>query len=440
MDVNRTFGVEIEMSASVGRAEVAALLRQALSSVGHTCRAQGYSHQINEFNTTEWMVETDASVRSVSTDHPHTMEVKTPVLKGVEGLKALKIASSVLSTVGHINKSCGLHVHHFVKNSERGDHLRNVCRAWLENEKYFMMCVPKSRQTSSYCKQWVPQHPSALTSHQDPVRWFRDNFGGSRCRKSTLNVYSVALRNTLEFRLHSGTYEFEKICNWLVATQRFIVKAMRGDFVFQKSSSFDDFIIHMETDFDPESLTAHIEAIPEGAHTQAEDLTMLTAALIHPDAKKQKLPRPGTKTYTIANMLLQGATKKQIVDALDDEFGSIGSAKQTKYVSGQLTNMKNPKYSWGFRIQKNRSTGKFRIVPHEGTAATSNPVMPVVNAPAPEAHRSASKLDLRSLNWLKSRREYFAAQRATEHRERRSRRSSPVTQDIAEAIGLDGDE
>ena len=449
MDVHRTYGVEIELCASKQRSSVAALLRSALQPLGHRCATQGYTHQTDESNTTEWYAETDGSLRSTSAEHPNTMEIKTPVLKGVEGLKALKVVSSALGSVGHINKSCGLHVHHYIKEEERRDHLRNLCHAWLENEKFFMMCVPPSRHSSSYCKQWANQHPSGLTATVDPVEWFYNNFGRSNSRTSTLNLLSVRQRGTVEFRLHSGTYEFEKIANWIISTQRFVIKAMRGDFIFQKAHTFDEFIGHMETDFDPASLTASIERLPEVQRQPTASPTELTMALVHPDAKKKKLPRPGTKAHTIATMLLSGATKRQLVNALDEQHGAIGEAKQQKFVSGQLTNMKNPKYSWGFRIQKNRTTGLFRIVPHE--LPGHNPVAPRPAAPtaedSPQVLRMASKLDLRSLHWLKSRRAYFDAQRSTQRREaqggrRRSRRRDPLQQqidDLAEAV-LDHEE
>lgn len=432
MDVNRTFGVEIELSASVDRSSVASLLNAGLQTIGQQARTRGYSHQVDQNQTNTWYVETDASVHSASAEHPHTMEVKTPVLKGVEGLKALKIATSILSTVGHVNKSCGLHVHHYLHPNERNQHLRNVVNAWIENEKFFMECLPQSRQSNSYCRKWSVSSPSFIGRLQSPTQWFRDEFGIS-CRKRTLNIQSVDLRGTVEFRLHSGTYEFEKISNWLIATQRFLIKAMRGDFIFQKASTFDEFLGHMETDFDPDSLQIHIDTIP--APTSSSSTTnRLSMALVHPEAKKKRLPRPGTKAHLIATMLLKGATKENIVDALDSQFGSIGKAKQNKFVSGQLTNMKNPKYSWGFRIQKSRSTGKFRIVPHDGQDVQEHTDVPDLPETRPEALRIASKLDLRSLGWLKGRREYFFTQQQAQRRQGMSRRQRSSLDEVERAL------
>lgn len=407
MDVNRTFGVEIEMSASVGRERLATILRTALESVGHSVRVGDYSHATDANNTTMWMVESDGSLRSTSPDHPYTMEVKTPVLKGVEGLKALKIATSVLSSVGHINKSCGLHVHHFIHENERGQHLRNLCNAWIENERHFMKCLPPSRHSNGYCKQW--RGKPSITATEDIRYYIARNLG----RKYTLNLTSLYQRGTVEFRMHSGTYEFEKISNWLIATQRFIIKAMRGDFIFQKSNTFDEFVQNMEVDFDQEVMSRRTATVTAQSSTSsAASVDHLHRGLIHPDASKKKLPRPGTKAHTIATLLLRGATKEEIIEALDAEHGSIGYAKQKKFVAGQLTNMKNPKYSWGFRIQKNRRNGKYRIVPHEGNGAEVNEATPIDES-SPEPLRIASKLDLRSLHWLKSRCEFFNAQRQT---------------------------
>lgn len=410
MDVNRTYGVEIEMCANVSRSSVAILLRTALTEVGHTCVTGSYTHDCDANNTDRWQVQTDASVHSSSSDYPHTMEVVSPVLKGVAGLKALKIVCAVLSTVGQINKSCGLHVHHYLKPEERGQHLRNICNAWLDNEKYFIMCLPKSRHNKNYAVQWKRRSPARCTANRDPMSWYRNEIGD---RRHSLNLTSINMRGTLEFRCHSGTYEFEKISNWLLVTQRFIIKAMRGDFIFQQAQSFDKFSEFMETDFAPDDVAAAVTT-----HTQSTSgsPTELTMSLIHPESTKRKLPRPGTKAHTIAMLLLQGATKKAIVEALDEQHGAIGRAKQEKFVAGQLTNMKNPKYSWGFRIQKSRSTGKFRIVPHDGNVPQPT-FAEVPEAQQPQVQRVASKLDIRAIHWLKSRKSYFEAQSATARRQ-----------------------
>lgn len=421
MDVNRTWGVEIELYCSVSRASVAEMLTEALSPIGHRAVIQGYSHQNNPDNTSVWYVETDGSLADANHTHPHAMEVKTPVLKGVLGLKALKIVCSVLGTVGRVTKKCGLHVHHYVNPNERHAHMKNLCNGWIDNEKYFMMCLPESRQRNNYCKTWASANPSRVTT-RSAMSWYENTMGGmDGRRKRTLNLMSLSMRSTLEFRCHSGTYEFEKICNWLISTQRFVIKAMRGDFIFQKANTFDEFITFMQTDFTPEA----IDTMQQSATAAGEDnamgvVTDLTVALMHPDAKKKRLPRPGTKAYTIATLLIHGATKDQIIDALDERHGHIGHAKQSKFVAGQLTNMKNPKYSWGFRIQKNRRTGEFRIVPHDGGTMPTAQVPASVEVPETSSLPMASKLDLRSMNWLKSRKEYFSAQRAT-HRLRSSR-------------------
>lgn len=417
MDVNRTFGVEIEMCASVDKEHMATLLAAALHEVGHTVRTSGYGHATSSSNTTVWMVEHDGSLHSTDIAHPHTMEVKTPVLKGVDGLKALKIACTVLSTVGSINKSCGLHVHHFINPNERSQHLRNLINAWIDNERHFMSCVPPSRQSNSYCAKWGS--PPKCNNVTDPRDWFNHNTNGRKC---TLNLNSIGLRGTVEFRMHSGTYEFEKISNWLIATQRFIIKAMRGDFIYQKANTFDEFIGHMEVDLDigtAPPIRRHVETTPPTAGSP----TTLSKALIHPDASKKKLPKPGTKAHTIATMLLRGATKEELMEALDTEHGHIGKAKQLKFVSGQLTNMKNPKYSWGFRIQKNSRTGKFRIAYHDGAEVDFAPQQETQEQVV-RPLRIASKLDLRSLHWLKGRREFFGAQRASERRARNQPRET----------------
>lgn len=83
---------------------------------------------------------------------------------------------------------------------------------------------------------------------------------------------------------------------------------------------------------------------------------------IHPEAKKQRSPKLRSKTGAVVRVLLRDwMTRDAIVAHLDMEFGELASGLQKKFVSGQLTNLKNLKWGFGFNIIK--SGKKFRLIP-----------------------------------------------------------------------------
>jgi hypothetical protein len=178
------------------------------------------------------MVKPDASLIGGNPHretHSTDAEVVSPVLKGREGLRVLMAVCEAITPHVKISRKCGLHVHHFVSSETE---LRNMVYGWENVEEYVMEALPKSRQDNSYCKTWKSRNSHRHS--KSSLKSFSRNClgGGSICdsRYVSLNLESYWLRNTVEFRAHSGTYEYEKIANWTIFTQAVVDKALACKF------------------------------------------------------------------------------------------------------------------------------------------------------------------------------------------------------------------
>lgn len=389
MNQERTFGVEIECFARISKEDMKERMLDFLNQAGftgHSVVITGYSHMTDANNNTRWQIEGDGSLRytnnSMRESYPHPMEIKTPALKGNQGLSALKAVCDALDGHATVNRSSGLHVHHGLP-TETESMLKSLANAWIGNEKHFFGALPNSRQNNSYARPWgsiVRQ-----VTEEDSLRsWYNAQGLG---RRVSLNFVSYWVRKTVEFRMHSGSVEYEKISNWLLATQLFVDKAIKG--IFNGSTSFDGFVNDMKK---------------TGTVTTPDQTRVINTggtSIFKYDAKYSKMPRRSSKKYYIINSLItgDGATAKQITDRLDIAFGVLPAGKQAKYVAGQLTNMKSKKYGFGFDIVKNRGTKMFKIN-REETSRTE-----VIEGTTETFTVSAKQK--KAVTWLKSRYDHF---------------------------------
>lgn len=216
MNNQRTYGIEIEAASKVNKQEVAARINAAFRQAGmdHTATVNGYTHNTDGANTKRWEVQYDMSI---DTDRVYTnrVEIVSPVLKGEDGFKAIEVVCNAVDGILKVNKSCGLHVHHYIGS---GMDLDRVAERWLDIEAAVMQALPPSRRSNRFCKSM--RKPGTTRRRAIEI--------ASRDRYHTLNLTSYAIRNTVEFRCHSGTTESKKIKNWVLATQGIIEAAVAG--------------------------------------------------------------------------------------------------------------------------------------------------------------------------------------------------------------------
>lgn len=199
----RRFGVEIEFNG-VSRARVAAALNDA-----NVILREGYGN-----SALAWTLKTDYSVNGQG------LELVSPPLSGDEGLDQLRLVLRVLRSVGaKVDRSCGLHIHHEVRDLGAVGIARLV-RLWHENQTTIDWFVAPSRRSTEghqYCNGWRDDLVSSLESAA--------RRGDVDCRSGryrTLNVCSYPSYGTVEVRQHGGTLEYNKIETWILFGQAMI--------------------------------------------------------------------------------------------------------------------------------------------------------------------------------------------------------------------------
>lgn len=197
----RRFGVEFEaynVEPSV--------LCNALNNAGVNCAIEGYNH----ITRRHWKIVSDSSLSGNL-----TFELVSPILQGEQGIIEMQTVCRVLNECNaKVNKSCGTHVHIDAHRINLPTWKR-IYINYARLEKVIDDFMPKSRKKNNnvYTKGFAhitnfEEKIQNATSLQDIER-----FLGSRYYK--INPKSYARHNTVEFRQHSGTVEFDKISNWV---------------------------------------------------------------------------------------------------------------------------------------------------------------------------------------------------------------------------------
>lgn len=198
---NRRFGVEFE-AYNVDKSR----LCEALNAAGIACVTESYNHRTRN----HWKIVSDGSLSGNK-----TFELVSPVLKGERGIETLNTVCRVLNECGaKVNRSCGTHVHIDAQNMDLATWKR-VYINYARLEKVIDDFMPESRKGNNNVYSKGYSHFRNFEERINAARSLQeiDDFFGSRYYK--INPKSYARHNTIEFRQHSGTVEFEKISNWV---------------------------------------------------------------------------------------------------------------------------------------------------------------------------------------------------------------------------------
>lgn len=161
-----------------------------------------------------WSVGTDGSLSYVN-GH----EIRTPILKGYEGVKELY--RGVVEVIGQssptVTYQCGLHVHHGVSDLSDQQILR-IIESWVENRSSIHKMVSLERRNGAYCPDITSYELEVirnnLTSNVPTAR----GWGLGRGKE----INKSPRHRTMEIRLHEGTVNFDEIFSWLLFGQAFI--------------------------------------------------------------------------------------------------------------------------------------------------------------------------------------------------------------------------
>lgn len=190
------FGVEFE-GEGIPRDRLATLLTDA----GIPTYAEGYNHQTRG----HFKVVTDGSIQGAC-----TFELVTPKLFGADGFAKLRTLTRVVGqNRGTVNASCGLHVHVDAWNCTIHD-ARKLIALWLRIQPVVLNLVPPSRRRNTYCKPVTAE----LVARVNRMRSISQL--GTLDRYWNLNLSAFARHGTFEFRLHSGTFNADKVTSWVI--------------------------------------------------------------------------------------------------------------------------------------------------------------------------------------------------------------------------------
>jgi hypothetical protein len=193
MKMGRRFGIEIEHANSRGHHELATALATAGLTVDHNATGNYHSH-----GYAGWQVKYDTTIRTHA-DYHHKVELVSPPLTSGRDEEQVKTALAVVAPTGRVNRSCGFHVH--VEARDLNDvQLRRLEASFARWQEVLMSYVSASRRRNRYC--------APISSRRD--------------RYSALNLVPFATKGTVEFRLHQGTLNankilaFVKLCIYMV--------------------------------------------------------------------------------------------------------------------------------------------------------------------------------------------------------------------------------
>lgn len=244
INFHRKIGIEIEFVAPiVGRGtnqDVQALLAQVLTNQGIQSCARGYTPRPLPPHC-QLAVEHDTSLRDESRYRGlawSKLEVKTAPMLWDEVEQVLPRALDVIRYVGaRVNGSCGLHVHHHLPEAtSKPQVVRNLQHLWWRFWPVMYGVVPPSRLTNTYCRP--PRLVEATVFDRcTTYASLREKISRME-RYCGLNLTNLASpeRMTVEWRLHSGTTDWNKIRPWVLATQRWVDHAVRRSCHFKHES------------------------------------------------------------------------------------------------------------------------------------------------------------------------------------------------------------
>jgi hypothetical protein len=210
MEMNRYTVEGGELAAST----IQRALRNAHLPVG--TQPVGYYHS----NGSTWDVKTDASCGwEVATD---------AFMLDEQGHNAQLMAGCAALTALHpqINRSCGLHVHVDVRDYTWRE-LQALLRLWVRYEPVWFELTPPGRRSNSYCaplrrSKWTGTdhqyyasyvQPALTASNEDSFNRYVREIAGMR---GALNLTHWFFNHRIEFRLHSGTVNYDKIRRWIM--------------------------------------------------------------------------------------------------------------------------------------------------------------------------------------------------------------------------------
>lgn len=164
---------------------------------------EGYNHVDNNHY---YKFVSDSSIRG---ENP--IECVSPVLTGKAGMKSLETCCKALNEANaQVNISTGLHVHIGAANLSDEAYI-NVFENYQKLERVIDTFMARSRRAnnSQWCRTLQGKNFDVCMTKHDVFSVMNGN------RYYKVNACSYARHQTIEFRQHQGSTDFEKISNWV---------------------------------------------------------------------------------------------------------------------------------------------------------------------------------------------------------------------------------
>jgi len=215
-----SYGVELE-----GLIKSRDEMYEKMRAAGFKVKRTGYSH---EMENKLWKVGDDGSVRnnmnSEERENYVSMELTSPKLFGEDGFKDIKKALDFWKEIGGtVNNSCGFHVHVDAWNYTLEDLLR-LLLIWAKIEPvvYFLVS-PSRRHNNTFTKMWRRENT------RKTARIFLGiDLDPRSDRYYALNRVAFEKYRTVEFRIHQGTMNMDKVKCWTVFCLKLVEKVKNG--------------------------------------------------------------------------------------------------------------------------------------------------------------------------------------------------------------------
>lgn len=201
-----TFGVEIETVAP------SSAVRE------HGLRIGSYKHGVQVPYLPEgWKAEADGSIDA--SGGGHRCEIVSPVLRGVAGLAQVIEVIEALVAKGHrVNKSCGIHVHVGWPTGMSDDVLARLVTIVAYCEPgLFAITGTKARERCSYCgglRTYGGEKPA------------KDKATERRYHALNLTNLARGQKQTVEFRVFSGSLNATKVAGWIQVCLGLVERAL----------------------------------------------------------------------------------------------------------------------------------------------------------------------------------------------------------------------
>ena len=200
---NRTFGIEIEIN-DLDEYEAADVLQFA----GINAKKEDYNHKLR----THWKCTTDSTVDGC--------EVVSPPLT-IDNIEEVRTVISALENAGAtVNYKCGLHVH-WAASDLTLLQFKRICKGYIRAQPLVNILLepPRRMNRNSYLHDNPPDFCDIdrAESQSDLSYIVCCN---DRYRK--LNLESLQVHGTIEFRAYHGTLDAQEVIDWIYLTKSIV--------------------------------------------------------------------------------------------------------------------------------------------------------------------------------------------------------------------------